>query len=155
MAGLGWLATETGRARGGGRADEDTGHPDGCDRAQPARLQHVTSGTLTSRASYTGFDDFWQPFTLAVGPAGHYLRALPADQQSAIRDACRPHLPDGPFTLPARAWYARGLVRSLTYARRRCWSQGRRGRLRPWPGQVRPTMSRSAHHPVTQDDAER
>jgi hypothetical protein len=27
-----------------------------------------------------------------------------------IRDACRAHLPDGPFTLPARAWYARGLV---------------------------------------------
>jgi hypothetical protein len=45
-------------------------------------------GTLTSEASYTGFDDFWPPFTLAVGPAGHYLSALPAEQQSAVRDAC-------------------------------------------------------------------
>jgi len=55
-------------------------------------------------------DDFWQPFTLAVGPAGHYLRTLPAGQQAAVRDACRQRLPDGPFTLPARAWYACGLV---------------------------------------------
>jgi ubiquinone/menaquinone biosynthesis C-methylase UbiE len=75
-----------------------------------AGLQHVSRGTLTSQASYTGFDDFWQPFTLAVGPAGHYLRAQPAGQQAAIRDACRAHLPDGPFTLPARAWYGSGLV---------------------------------------------
>jgi ubiquinone/menaquinone biosynthesis C-methylase UbiE len=75
-----------------------------------AGLQQVSSGTLISHASYTGFDDFWQPFTLAVGPAGHYLHTLPAEQQSAVRDACRPHIPDSPFTLTARAWYASGLV---------------------------------------------
>ena len=75
-----------------------------------AGLQHITSGALTSHADYAGFDDFWQPFTLAVGPAGHYLRSLSASQQAEIRDACRAQLPDGPFTLPARAWYARGLV---------------------------------------------
>jgi ubiquinone/menaquinone biosynthesis C-methylase UbiE len=79
-------------------------------RLRQAGLQHVTSGALISHADYTGFDDFWQPFTLAVGPAGQYLRTLPAGQQAAVRDACRTHLPDGPFTLPARAWYARGLV---------------------------------------------
>jgi ubiquinone/menaquinone biosynthesis C-methylase UbiE len=76
-----------------------------------AGLQHVTSGALASHADYTGFDDFWQPFTLAVGPAGHYLHSLPAARQAAVRDACRAQLPDGPFTLPARAWYAGGLVR--------------------------------------------
>jgi ubiquinone/menaquinone biosynthesis C-methylase UbiE len=79
-------------------------------RLRDAGLQHVISGALTSHAEYAGFDDFWQPFTLAVGPAGHYLRSLPAGEQAAVRDACRRHLPDGPFTLPARAWYARGLV---------------------------------------------
>jgi hypothetical protein len=52
----------------------------------------------------------WPPFTLAVGPAGHYLHALPAEQQAAVRDACRPHIPDSPFTLTARAWYACGQV---------------------------------------------
>jgi hypothetical protein len=94
-----------GEAAMAGTADGDIAH---CLRE--AGLQQVSSGTLTSQASYTGFDDFWQPFTLAVGPAGEYLRGLPSDQQSAIRDACRPHLPDGPFTLSARAWYACGLV---------------------------------------------
>ena len=75
-----------------------------------AGLRHVTSGALTSHAGYAGFDDFWQPFTLAVGPAGQYLHSLNAALQAAVRDACRTHLPDGPFTLPARAWYARGIV---------------------------------------------
>jgi SAM-dependent methyltransferase len=81
-------------------------------RLRQAGLQHVTSGALTSHADYADFDDFWQPFTLAVGPAGHYLHNLTAAQQAAVRDACRAQLPDGPFTLPARAWYARGLVSS-------------------------------------------
>lgn len=94
-----------GEAAMAGTADGDIAH---C--LHQAGLQHVTSGALTSQASYTGFDDFWLPFTLAVGPAGHYLSTLTAGQQSAVRDACRSHLPDGPFTLPARAWYARGLV---------------------------------------------
>ena len=79
-------------------------------RLRHAGLQDVTSGALASHADYADFDDFWQPFTLAVGPAGHYLCRLPPDQQAAVRDACRPHFPDGPFTLPARAWYARGLI---------------------------------------------
>jgi ubiquinone/menaquinone biosynthesis C-methylase UbiE len=82
-------------------------------RLRHAGLRHVISGALTSHAEYADFDDFWQPFTLAVGPAGHYLmRNLSASQQAAVRDACRAHLPDGPFMLPARAWYARGLVPS-------------------------------------------
>ena len=89
-----------------------TGTADGdiAGHLRQAGLHHVTSGALTSHARYTGFGDFWQPFTLAVGPAGQYLRSLSPGQQAAIRDACRAQLPDGPFTLPARAWYARGLV---------------------------------------------
>lgn len=79
-------------------------------RLRQVGFQDVTSGALLSRANYADFDDFWQPFTLAVGPAGHYLRALPSGQQAAVREACRQHLPDGPFVLPARAWYARGVV---------------------------------------------
>ncbi len=89
-----------------------TGTTDGdiARHLRQAGLQHVTSGALTSHADYAGFDDFWQPFTLAVGPAGHYLNGLNAGQRAAVRDACRASLPDGPFTLPARAWYARGIV---------------------------------------------
>jgi SAM-dependent methyltransferase len=88
-----------------GTADGDL-----ADRLGRAGLQQVSSGVLTSSARYSGFEDFWQPFTLAVGPAGHYLSTLSPRQQAAVRDACRQRVPDGQFTLPARAWYAQGVV---------------------------------------------
>ncbi len=31
------------------------------------------TGTLSARADYASFDDFWDPFTSGVGPAGQYL----------------------------------------------------------------------------------
>ena len=80
-------------------------------RFQRAGLEDVAGGTLTARADYADFDDFWEPFTLGVGPAGQHLRSLTAEQQAAVREACRDALPDGSFSLDARAWYARGRVR--------------------------------------------
>jgi SAM-dependent methyltransferase len=77
-----------------------------------AGLADVESGTLTSSARYADFDDFWEPFTFAVGPAGEHLSRLAPDQQDAVRDQCFVLLgePSGPFELEARAWYARGTV---------------------------------------------
>ena len=77
-----------------------------------AGLEDIQSGTLDSSAHYDSFDDFWTPFTYAVGPAGEHLATLTAEQQDAVRDECRRQLgdPDGPFDLEARAWYARGVV---------------------------------------------
>jgi hypothetical protein len=75
-----------------------------------AGLTDVTGGSLLARAEYTGFDDFWQPFTYAIGPAGQYLAALPDAQQAQARENCRAALPTGPFSLDARAWCARGTV---------------------------------------------
>jgi SAM-dependent methyltransferase len=80
------------------------------ERMARAGLRDVEAGALTTRASYTGFADFWEPFTFAVGPAGQYLRTRSAQEQAAIRDACRAEIGDGAFTLDARAWYARGTV---------------------------------------------
>jgi len=70
----------------------------------------VRRGALSARGEYDGFDDFWDPFMLGVGPSGQYLRSLPDEQQNRVRDVCRAELPDGEFTLNARAWYARGTV---------------------------------------------
>lgn len=79
------------------------------DRFRRAGLEDVADGELEASVDYTGFDDFWEPFTYAVGPAGAHLASLPADQQERVREACRAALPgDGPFTLTARAWFARG-----------------------------------------------
>ena len=65
---------------------------------------------LTASAAYAGFDDFWEPFTFALGPAGQYLMSLSTAQRARVREACRAELPDGPFSLEARAWCARGIV---------------------------------------------
>lgn len=79
-------------------------------RFERAGLADVVEGALTSHADYRGFDDFWEPFTLGVGPAGQHLRSLPAENRARVRDACREALPERPFTLDARAWFATGVV---------------------------------------------
>jgi hypothetical protein len=77
-----------------------------------AGLEDVQAGSLATSAHYESFDDFWTPFTYAVGPAGEHLASLPDEQRDAVRDECRRLLgdPGGPFDLDARAWYARGVV---------------------------------------------
>jgi SAM-dependent methyltransferase len=77
-----------------------------------AGLEDVRDGALETSAHYEDFDDFWEPFTLAVGPAGEDLVPRGPEQREAIRAECRRLLgaPDGPFELDARAWYARGVV---------------------------------------------
>jgi hypothetical protein len=79
-------------------------------RFERAGLVDVVGHALTASADYAGFDDFWEPFTFAVGPAGQYLASLSALQRAQVRDACEARLPDGRFTLQARAWCARGTV---------------------------------------------
>src|SRR4029079_17491812 len=91
----------------GERRRVGTAEGDIAKRLTHAGLEDVVGGALGARAEYTGFDDFWDPFTLGVGPAGQYLRSLPHEQQNRVRDLCSAELPDGPFTLDARAWYAR------------------------------------------------
>lgn len=96
---------------GGEHRRPGTGRGDIAERLARAGLEDVIDGELTAHADYTGFDDFWEPFTFAVGPAGQYLRSLDAERRAAVREGCRAALsPDGPFTLSARAWFARGRV---------------------------------------------
>jgi SAM-dependent methyltransferase len=80
------------------------------ERFERAGLEDVVASSLKAQADYTGFDDFWEPFTLAVGPAGNHLRSMPEERQNEVREALREELPEGPFTLDARAWCARGTV---------------------------------------------
>ncbi len=86
-----------------------TAEGDLVERFERAGLEHVRGCALTARAQYASFDDFWEPFTFAVGPSGRYLTSLPAGEQERARQACRAQLPDGPFTLEARAWCALGV----------------------------------------------
>jgi SAM-dependent methyltransferase len=79
-------------------------------RFERAGLRDVVGSTLTVSVDYDGFDDFWEPFTFAVGPAGQHLATLAPAQRELVREACLGQLPDGPFSLSARAWCARGTV---------------------------------------------
>ena len=59
-------------------------------------------------AEYVSFDEWWEPYTLGVGPAGAYVRSLGETDRSALRERCRTQLPEAPFSLTAVAWAARG-----------------------------------------------
>jgi SAM-dependent methyltransferase len=87
-----------------------TGEGDIVARFERAGLENVVGSVLTASAEYAGFDDFWEPFTYAVGPAGQHLASLSAARRAQVRDACRAELPPGPFSLEARAWCAIGTV---------------------------------------------
>jgi SAM-dependent methyltransferase len=71
-------------------------------------LEEVVTGALDVEAAYESFDDLWLPFLGGPGPAGSFCAALDPERQAALRHELLVRLgsPTGPFTLPARAWYA-------------------------------------------------
>jgi SAM-dependent methyltransferase len=73
-----------------------------------ARLLDVEEATLTVSVEHPSFEEWWEPFTLGVGPAGAHVAGLDAERQTQLRDECRSMLPPAPFTVHARAWAARG-----------------------------------------------
>jgi ubiquinone/menaquinone biosynthesis C-methylase UbiE len=97
--------------------DEATHRPFGRDGEigelfRLAGLENVTAGSLEVEAGYESFTDFWEPFLTSTGPAGSFIASLDEQQRARLRDDLRARLgsPEGPFTLPARAWYATGRV---------------------------------------------
>jgi ubiquinone/menaquinone biosynthesis C-methylase UbiE len=77
-----------------------------------AGLDQVEPWTATVRARYGSFDEWWETFTLGVGPAGAYVAGLDEPQRDAVRARCAELLPTGQFEITALAWCARGRVRS-------------------------------------------
>ena len=75
-----------------------------------AGLREIVTGALTVGVEHPTFEDWWEPFTLGVGPAGRYAAGLDGDCQARLRELCREMLPAPPFVIRARAWAARGLV---------------------------------------------
>jgi len=81
------------------------------ERFGRAGLQGITGGTLETSVDYADFDDYWEPFTGGAGPAtGAFYASLDGAGKAILRDSVRASLPEGPFTLPARAWLALGTV---------------------------------------------
>jgi SAM-dependent methyltransferase len=77
---------------------------------QAAGLREVADSTLSASRTHAGFDEWWEPYTGSVGPAGRYFDRLNPAGRERLRDRCRSMLPDGPFELTFHAWVARGVV---------------------------------------------
>jgi SAM-dependent methyltransferase len=73
-----------------------------------AGLGAIQATTLTVRVHHADFEQWWEPFTLGVGPAGWYVASLDAGRQAALRERCRQRLPAGPVEVIATAWAATG-----------------------------------------------
>ena len=73
-----------------------------------AGLTEVHDTVLSAEVAYDSFEDWWQPYTAGVGPAGAYLASLVPDRREAVRRGCAELLGPPPFTITGRAWAARG-----------------------------------------------
>ena len=75
-----------------------------------AGLRELERTVLESAVEHESFDDWWEPFTLGVGPAGSYVAGLDDRRRIELRERCRALIPPAPFTIVARAWAVRGRV---------------------------------------------
>ena len=74
-----------------------------------AGLEDVRGAEHQAVVEHPTFEDWWDPFTLGVGPAGSYLAGLDEERQAAVRERCRAEVGDGPFSLPAFVWAVCGV----------------------------------------------
>jgi SAM-dependent methyltransferase len=77
---------------------------------EAAGLRQVEGSVVSSRVEYSSFDDWWEPYTFGIGPAGAAVAALDSRQRDEVRIRCQELLPPAPFELVSVAWAARGVV---------------------------------------------
>jgi SAM-dependent methyltransferase len=69
-----------------------------------AGLSDVESGSLTVTVGFDSFDQWFEPYTMGVGPAGSYVAGLDDNGRASLERACRARLPPPPFEVDATAW---------------------------------------------------
>ena len=77
---------------------------------ESAGLTQVETSVVTATREHATFEDWWEPYTGGVGPAGVYVARLDPAARDRLRDRLRALLPNAPFTLQSIAWAARGLA---------------------------------------------
>lgn len=75
-----------------------------------AGLRDVEDAVLTCTVEHLTFEDWWEPFTLGVGPAGSYAASLDPSHRSRLADIARERMSPWPYLVTGRAWAARGVV---------------------------------------------
>lgn len=72
-----------------------------------AGLGRAQAMTLGIRVQHATFEQWWEPFTLGVGPAGAYVASLARDHRTGLREHCRQLLPGRQVEVSATAWAAK------------------------------------------------
>lgn len=77
---------------------------------EQAGLREIEDGAVSVTVEHPTFDEWWEPFTLGVGPAGAHVARLEPNERERLRERCRELQPREPFTVTARAWAVRARV---------------------------------------------
>ncbi len=75
-----------------------------------AGLQEIEQAVLTVNVAYSTVADWWDPYTLGVGPAGTYVARLDEGSRGRLLGRCAELLPEPPFVIDASAWAMRARV---------------------------------------------
>ena len=77
---------------------------------EAAGLHDVEEDSIAVDVVHPTFEEWWEPYTYGVGPAGDYVQRLDDDGRARLESVARERLGSGPFTVTATAWAARGTV---------------------------------------------
>ncbi len=77
---------------------------------EAAGLRGAEEDSIAVDVEHPTFEEWWEPYTYGVGPAGDYVRRLDDDGRAQLENVARERLGDGPFTVTAAAWAARATV---------------------------------------------
>jgi len=93
-------------------ADDESGRPGAvagelAELCRAAGLTVLADTYLAVGVEHATFEEWWEPYTLGVGPAGGFARGLDPEALAELREACRELLPPAPFVVTAGAWAVR------------------------------------------------
>jgi SAM-dependent methyltransferase len=75
-----------------------------------AGMKEIDSSSITVEVPFGTLEDWWEPFTFGVGPAGSYVRTLDERERDLLRARCAEMLPPAPFVISASAWTVKALA---------------------------------------------
>jgi hypothetical protein len=75
-----------------------------------AGLCDVREASIAVDVVHPTFEEWWEPYTYGVGPAGDYVQRLEDDARARLESAARERLGSRSFTVTATAWAARATV---------------------------------------------
>lgn len=77
---------------------------------EEAGFDDVEEELLTVEVAHDTFEEWWEPYTLGVGPAGSHVAGMEPEAREELRERCRERLTGPPFVVRAAAWSVRARV---------------------------------------------